>query len=83
MCLAKGHNAVTPVRLEPTSLGLESSTQPLRLETAQTVEMCQYSANTSYLQEIILSNITLTFFKLFVLASIGGIREEKMYISII
>ena len=25
MCLAQGHNAVTPVRLEPAALGLESS----------------------------------------------------------
>ena len=29
MCLAQGHNAVTPVRLDPWSLGLESSTLPL------------------------------------------------------
>ena len=25
MCLAQGHNAVAPVRLEPTALGLEST----------------------------------------------------------
>ena len=30
MCLAQGQNAVTPVRLEPPALGLESSTLPLR-----------------------------------------------------
>ena len=29
MCLAQGHNAVTPVRLEPAALCLESSTLPL------------------------------------------------------
>ena len=29
MCLAKGHNTETPVRLEP--LGLQSSTLPLNL----------------------------------------------------
>ena len=29
MCLAQGHNAVTPVRLKPTALGLESSILPL------------------------------------------------------
>ena len=29
MCLAQGHIAVTPVRLEPGPLGLESSTLPL------------------------------------------------------
>ena len=32
----------------------------VRLETAQIVEMCLYSANTSYKQEIIVSNSTLT-----------------------
>ena len=29
MCLAQGHNAVTPVSLEPATLSLESSTLPL------------------------------------------------------
>ena len=29
MCLAQGHNAVTPVRLEPATLRLETSTLPL------------------------------------------------------
>ena len=29
MCLAQGHNAVMPVRLEPGPLGLQSSTLPL------------------------------------------------------
>ena len=29
MCLAQGHNTVTPVRLEPPALALESSTLPL------------------------------------------------------
>ena len=29
MCLAQGHNTVTPVGLEPSALGLESSTLPL------------------------------------------------------
>ena len=29
MCLAQGHNVVTPVRLEPGPLGLESNALPL------------------------------------------------------
>ena len=57
-----------------------------RLETAQTVKMCLYSANTSYLQEIIemiISNSTLTLSNCYSFSFHSGIREEKMYISII
>ena len=63
-------------------LGIDSSTDHPRLETVQTVEMCLYSANTSYLQEIILSNSTLTLSNCLLQfqPSLGYYRRENVYI---
>ena len=43
MCLAQGHNAVTPVRLEPAALRSRvkhSTTEPLRLSVRTNVYLC-------------------------------------------
>ena len=39
MCLAQGHNAMMPMRLEPAALGLESSILPLSHCAPYTVEV--------------------------------------------